>query len=549
MLKIKEEFKKLIPALTKEEFKQLEDNCMAEGIREKILTWNGFIIDGHNRYEISQKWDLDFETENKHFDSEEDVRKWMILNQFGRRNLSNYQRSVLALELEEVFSEIAKKNQGTRTDIGKISCQSEISKIESEKESKKKKIWDDNNLTYDVKRRLTDDLNNNAAYHKKKINTRESQLLYIAKAGDDIKIGISQFPENRIKQLQTSNSKIVELLFEIEGGLELEKILHKKFNEYNVSGEWFNVSDDVLSRIISYAKRESERINKTTYQLSKVASVSHDTIAKVKKIQEKATDEIKEKLSTGEVSINAAYKEIKKEEKKKNFETKKELFAIEVKPENLNQTIILGDSVKVLPTLQPKSFDLLLSDPPYGMDFKSGWNTKDKIANDKIVDTVSLFENVLRESVPLLKDDAHFYLFGNINFIGDIRPIIEKYLNLKNILIWDRKVIGMGDLKSYGNSYDIIYFGYNKVWKDLNGTRDRDLLSYSRVDPAKNIHPTEKPLDILEYLIKKSSNENDKILEPFAGGGSTLKACKNLNRLATGIEIEENYYNLIKERI
>jgi len=415
MIEIKQEFKDLIPPLTKEEFKQLENNCMSEGIREKILTWNGFIIDGHNRFEIATRWDLDYETESKHFDNEEAVKEWMILNQFGRRNLSNYQRSVLALELEDVFSKKAKENQGKRNDIKQISAES------------------------------------------KPIETRK--------------------------------------------------------------------------------------------ELSKVASVSHDTIAKVKKIQEKAPEEVKAKLRTGEVSINAAYKEIKKEEKKANFEAKKQLFEKEIKPENLNQNIILGDSVKVLPTLEKKSFDLLLSDPPYGMDFKSGWNNKEKIQNDKILDTVTLFEDVLKESVPLLKDDAHFYLFGNINFIGDIRPIIEKYLNLKNVLIWDRKVIGMGDLKSYGNSYDIIYFGYNKVWKDLNGTRDRDLLSYSRIDPAKNIHPTEKPLDILEYLIKKSSNENDKVLEPFAGGGSTLLACKNLNRLATGVEIEEEYYNLIKNRI
>ena len=56
MLEIKEEFKKLIPPLTSEEFKQLEQNCLAEGIREAILTWNGFIIDGHNRYEIATKW-------------------------------------------------------------------------------------------------------------------------------------------------------------------------------------------------------------------------------------------------------------------------------------------------------------------------------------------------------------------------------------------------------------------------------------------------------------------------------------------------------------
>ncbi len=107
----------------------------------------------------------------------------------------------------------------------------------------------------------------------------------------------------------------------------------------------------------------------------------------------------------------------------------------------------------------------------------------------------------------------------------------------------------MGDLKSYGFSYDIIYFGYNKVWKDLNGNRDKDLLSFNRVTPSENIHPTEKPIDLLEYLIKKSSKENDKVLEPFAGGGSTLIACKNTNRLATGIEIEEQYYNLIKNRI
>lgn len=88
MLEIKKEFKELIPALTAEEFKQLEDNCLAEGIREKIITWNGYIIDGHNRYEIATRWNLDYETEAKHFDSEVDVRIWMRNNQKGRRNLT-----------------------------------------------------------------------------------------------------------------------------------------------------------------------------------------------------------------------------------------------------------------------------------------------------------------------------------------------------------------------------------------------------------------------------------------------------------------------------
>ena len=193
MIKIKQEFKSLIPALTKEEFKQLEQNCLDEGIREKILVWNGFIIDGHNRYEISLKWDLEIQTETKHFKDEEAVKEWMILNQFGRRNLSNYQRSVLALQLEEVFSKKAKENQ----------------------------------------------------------------------------------------------------LSSLKKGVSVPQIS---------------------------AKREPI---KTRKELSKVANVSHDTMAKVKKIQEKATEEVKAKLSTGEVSINAAYQDIKKEENKKLLLEKK----------------------------------------------------------------------------------------------------------------------------------------------------------------------------------------------------------------------------------
>jgi hypothetical protein len=83
MLQIKEEFKKLIPALTVEEFNQLEANCLAEGIREKIITWNGFIIDGHNRFEIATRWNLEYKSESKRFKDENEVKEWMIHNQFG----------------------------------------------------------------------------------------------------------------------------------------------------------------------------------------------------------------------------------------------------------------------------------------------------------------------------------------------------------------------------------------------------------------------------------------------------------------------------------
>ena len=88
MIEIKEEFKKLIPALTAEEFKQLEENILKDGIRDPLVLWNGYLIDGHNRYQIAFKHSLEYKTIDKEFEDESQVKEWMILNQFGRRNLN-----------------------------------------------------------------------------------------------------------------------------------------------------------------------------------------------------------------------------------------------------------------------------------------------------------------------------------------------------------------------------------------------------------------------------------------------------------------------------
>lgn len=109
-MKIKEEFKNLIPALSVEEFKQLEENCLAEGIRDAIITWDGYIIDGHNRYEIATKHKLKFETESKEFNSEVDAKIWMVNNQLGRRNLQPFVKGELTEVLKELLIEKGKEN-------------------------------------------------------------------------------------------------------------------------------------------------------------------------------------------------------------------------------------------------------------------------------------------------------------------------------------------------------------------------------------------------------------------------------------------------------
>jgi hypothetical protein len=112
VLKINEDFKKLIPPLTEEEFEQLAKNILEEGgIRDAICTWDGFIIDGHNRHEIAQKHDLEYRTKELEFNDEDAVKEWMVMNQLGRRNLLPYSRSLLALKLEGIFRAKAKVKQ------------------------------------------------------------------------------------------------------------------------------------------------------------------------------------------------------------------------------------------------------------------------------------------------------------------------------------------------------------------------------------------------------------------------------------------------------
>lgn len=110
-LTIDPEFKSLIPPLLPEERKQLEENLIAEGCRDPIVTWGAIILDGHNRYEICEQHNFPFKTKPLSFDDRDQAKMWIIKNQFGRRNLNAYQRSELALKLEDIIAAQAKERQ------------------------------------------------------------------------------------------------------------------------------------------------------------------------------------------------------------------------------------------------------------------------------------------------------------------------------------------------------------------------------------------------------------------------------------------------------
>jgi len=114
-LEIHPHFRGLIRPLGDEEYNQLEANILAEGCRDTIKHWRGFIVDGHNRYEICRKHDLPYKVQKLGFSTHKDALIWIINNQLGRRNLTEATKARLALEKMDLLKE---KASGNRTKIG-----------------------------------------------------------------------------------------------------------------------------------------------------------------------------------------------------------------------------------------------------------------------------------------------------------------------------------------------------------------------------------------------------------------------------------------------
>ena len=112
---IDEEFQKLIPPLTDDEYRQLEENCIREGIREAILVWDRgddlVIVDGHNRYQIARKNGLKWNHKVMNFENREAIKEWIIENQLGRRNIDKWVKFDLAKKLEPLKKAEAEKRR------------------------------------------------------------------------------------------------------------------------------------------------------------------------------------------------------------------------------------------------------------------------------------------------------------------------------------------------------------------------------------------------------------------------------------------------------
>jgi site-specific DNA-methyltransferase (adenine-specific) len=189
------------------------------------------------------------------------------------------------------------------------------------------------------------------------------------------------------------------------------------------------------------------------------------------------------------------------------------------------------------------SIDLVVTDPPYGMKFQSNHRkVKHKsIQND---DNLDWLGGWCKELKRVCKDEAHLYVFCSWHNVDIFKQELCAYFQIKNILIWEKNNTGMGDLEGdYAPKYEMIIFCSNGT-KKLNGERDANILKAKRT--GNENHPTEKPVNLISYLIEKSSNKGDLVLDTFAGSFSTAQACKQKERNFICFEIEEDYCRTAK---
>jgi site-specific DNA-methyltransferase (adenine-specific) len=222
-----------------------------------------------------------------------------------------------------------------------------------------------------------------------------------------------------------------------------------------------------------------------------------------------------------------------------------------IKPyyENEHGKLYCGDCLEIMPQLiaEGVKVDAVVTDPPYGIAFVSNQRLVkyDGIANDKNLDWLPHF---FRLACDVMRDDAHIYSFCSWHKVDVFKTAIERELTVKNIIVWAKNNAGMGDLKrQYAPKHEFIIYASKGDGKELNGTRDPDVLVFAKT--GNEFHPTQKPLQMMEFFVCKSTDEQQVILDPFAGSGTTLVAAQSLGRKFIGIEISPEYCEIAKKRL
>ena len=206
--------------------------------------------------------------------------------------------------------------------------------------------------------------------------------------------------------------------------------------------------------------------------------------------------------------------------------------------------LMCGDSTSIDATTQlmagTKS-DVVFTDPPYGYKYESNYQDKHGMLmnDDQILDFLPC-------AYAAMADDSALYLCAGHQTAHLWRPLIDQQFAHKNLIIWKKNNWSMGDLSgAFAGQHELIFFAH-KGRVELRDGRTPDIWEFDR-DPPKD-HPTQKPVDLVEFAIAKVSDQGASVLDLFGGSGSTLIACEKTNRNAFLMELDPKYCDVIVSR-
>ena len=204
----------------------------------------------------------------------------------------------------------------------------------------------------------------------------------------------------------------------------------------------------------------------------------------------------------------------------------------------MNINLLHGDCLELMKDIPDKSIDLVLTDPPYGILGGSkaigGSNLYKANEYNCEWDNQRMSEEQFKEIQRVSKNQI---IFG-YNYFTDYFPATN------SLIIWDKK-----EKNNWFDNFsdgEIIWTSYKKP---LRIYRHLWMGALRRGKRIRRVHPTQKPVELMEWIITHYSNPSDTILDPFMGSGTTGVACINLNRNFVGIELDDEYFEIAKQRI